>query len=1150
MTSQQNRALRFARCFLVSLTAIVFLASPLLGQANTSSLSGTVTDSSGAVIPGAVVLLRDEGTKMEHTVSTTNTGSYTFPNLAPATYTVKVDAKGFQSQVQQGTQIDPSIGRKLDFSLTVGSEASTVTVQADANVLQTESASVGQLVSSEQVKSIQLNGRSPIYLSQLEPGVSRNAPLSSFNFAIDYSGPVVNGARGNESLLTLDGAPMVRTRANGTQIGVADVDTISQVQILTTSYPAQYGETSGGLIQLVPRSGTSDFHGSAYEYLRNSFLNANTWTRNQSNQPALRDHPSPFRFNQFGWSLNGPVIVPHLFNSSRQKLFFLAAQEYLRYRQNTTQTGKVPTALMRQGNFSELLTSNIFYQGTVQLKDPTTGAVYLNNQIPQGELSQNGLALLNAYPAPNAANSGYNWQASAAAPQNQRKDTLIIDYAPADAHHLRFSLLNYNLTRIIPFASNFNLLPQVSDLPDQIGVLRYTWTINPRLVNNLSFSASADHSTVTIDLSSGLYDRTRVGLNYPYLFSASDKLIPNKLPTINLANFTTLTGLPYPSHSGGVILNLADNLTKVIGTHTVTVGGLWQRSSENNFDQISVDSNTPGATNNQNGQFVFTDTHIGHPTSKAAVGNAALGLFDTYGEIGQKSYTVFQANMYEFFAQDQWRATPKLVMEYGGRYSIMQPYSALWGNQSVFSTSSYDPSLAPTVNPATGSISGGDRYNGIVIPGSGFPDSARGHVPANIIDGTYSRLFRGFNSGYSKTIWSDFQPRLGVTYQVTPTTVVRAGGGRFVQRIGIADTVQLGGNAPFQPSATVTAGLVDNPGGVQRNSFPLALSSQAYNFPNPNSWSWNAAVEQEFPNVATLTLGYVGRRGLHLTQLENINQLLPGTVQANPAGEAPDALRPYRGYSTILQDTNAGSSTYHGLQLNARRRLTKGLLFGVAYTWSKSLDFGSTPGFLLPNYYNPSINYAPSDFDIRNVFVASYVWNIPYGLHSDARVVRTALANWQLSGVTQVQSGVPFNVRTGDDFAGVGPGSGAQRWTKSSTPKVLKQFSGNGVIGHWFDPTVFSRPLAGTFAPRGTRNAVYGPGFQSWNIALLKNFQILPNHDNHVVTFKAEAFNFTNHPNYDTPDTNPTSGTFGQVTQKGNTYPSERQMQFSLRYQF
>jgi hypothetical protein len=1132
------------------LAFLMLMPAPAGAQADSSSLSGTVTDPSGAVVPNARVTIHNDANGQERTVQTNGSGAYTVTNLPAGDYTVRVEAPGFGTVVQKGTHLDPNIGSRYDASLKTGESSTTVTVQADANALQTESAAVGQLVTSEQVKSIQLNGRNPIYLSQLEPGVARNAPLSSFNFSPDFTGPYINGARSNESMLTLDGAPMIRTRANGTTVGVGDVDSISQVQILTTTYPAQYGGTSGGVIIQVPKSGTSDFHGTAYEYLRNSFFNANTWTRDQSDQTLLNGHPPPFRFNQFGWNLGGPVIIPHVFNRSKQKLFFMAGQEFLRYRQNATQTGIVPTALMRQGNFSELLGPNIFYQQPVQLVNPSTGQPYPNNVITSG-LSPNGLALLNAYPAANeSGNSAFNWEASEPYPQNQRKDTLVLDYIPAEAHHIRFSLLNYNYNQVSPFSSGFTQLPQVWNWPNQVGIVHYTWTINPTTVNDATFSASADHVTITNNLSSGLYNRNLYGINYPYLFSAAQKETPDKIPTIEIANFTTVDGGPYPSHSGGPIFNFADNLTKVIGTHTLVFGGVWQYSGENDNDQISVSSTTPGATNNQNGQFIFTDTRTGHPTSNAAVANAALGLFDTYGEIGQKTYTLFRGHMYEGFGQDQWRATSRMVLEYGVRYSVIQPYYALWRNQSVFDPKSYNPASAPTVNPITGYTSGGDPYDGVVIPGSGFPSSAQGHVPANILNGQYQGLFRGYGASYSKTVWSDIQPRFGITYQLGPTTVVRAGAGRFVQRLGVSDQVQVGGNAPFQDSETVTAGSVDNPGGAGANSLPLALSSQAYNFPNPEAWGWNATLEQDVPKFATLTVAYVGRRGIHLSELENINQLRPGTVQANPNVTAQDALRPYQGFSTILQDTNAGSSIYHSLQVNLKRRMTKNVLFGVAYSWSKSMDSGSGPGYELPNYYNPAPNYGPSDFDIRNILVVNYVWNIPYGTNASNRLVRSTLGNWQVSGVTQAQSGIPVQIGTGDDFAGVGPGAGTQLWDVTRTPHIEKHFSGNGSSGYWFDPTVFVQPAPGTLAPRGTRNLVYGPGFQSWNMALIKNIHIIPSHENHVLTFKAEAFNFTNHPNWDAPDSNPTSGTFGQITSKGNTYASDREMQFSLRYEF
>ncbi len=1130
---------------------LLFAPTAAYAQADSSSLSGTVTDASGAVVPNAKVTAHNEGTNQDRSVTTSQSGSYTIPNLPTGNYTVRVEAQGFSSAVQQGTHVDPNIGARYDVALKTGQTSTNVTVQADTNALQTESASVGQLVTREQVKSIQLNGRNPQYLAQLEPGVSRNASISSFNFGPDNSFHI-DGARVQDTLTTLDGAPMVRTRGNTYSIGVSDVDTTSQVQILSTDYPAEYGRSDSGQIRMVPKSGSSQFHGAAYEYLRNSFFNANTWLRNQTpNQPLISGHPNPFRYNQFGWNLNGPGYIPGLFNVSKQKLFFLAGQEYVRYRQDATNTGKVPTTLMRQGNFSELLGPNIFTSKPVQLVDPRTGAAIPGNIIPAGRLSPNGLGLLNAFPTPNATgSSSYNWVASAPFPENQRKDTLVLDYVPAQAHHLRFTVLNYNYDYTTPFPGNFDRTPELWHWPNEVGVLNYTWTISPTLINQAVFSASADHITISY-ASDALLDRSQYGINYPFIYPSSQKLVPNKIPTIDIADFTTLDGQPYPSHSGGVITRVGDNLTKVLGNHTIKFGGSWERDGENDFDQISVNS-TPGSTNNQNGQFAFQDgAQGGVPTSGAAVANAALGQFYSYGEIGQKSYTLFRTNSYEAFAQDSWRATAKLLLEYGVRYAVNPPFYASWGNQSVFDPRSWNPALAPTVDPATGLTSGGDPLNGVVIPGSHFPTSAQNHVPADILNGQYNRLFRGYGRNYSRTVYSDIQPRLGFTYEATPNTVVRGGAGRFVQRLPVTDAVQLGGNAPFQPSSSVTGGSIDNPGGAGTASYPIQLSSQPYDLPSPEAWSWNFTVEQEIPSVATVTAAYVGRKGIHLQQLENINQLRPGTTQANP-GVQPDALRPYRGFASIEQDPDKGSSMYNALQVNLKRRLSKGFLFGVAYTWAKSLDSGSDQTYQLPNYYDPSTNWGPSDFDIRNTLVVNYVWDIPFASNAPSGLVRHTLGNWQVSGTTQAQTGQPFTVSTGDDFAGVGPGAGAQRWDIASKPLISKNFPANTGSGPalGFPPTVLVPRAPGTLAPRGTRNEFYSPGFQSWNIALQKNIHVIPQLENHVVTFRAEAFNFTNHPNLDTPDINPNSGTFGKVTTKGQTYGSDRQMQFSLRYEF
>jgi hypothetical protein len=1137
--------------FLTTILAVSLIVGQpqLQAQSDTTSVSGNITDSTGAGIPHATVTVRNEATNAERATTADDVGFYTITNLSPGDYTIRIEATGFESFIQTTNHIDPNNGARINAALKVGSQSTTVTIAANGNTIQTETATVEQLVTEEQVQSIQLNGRDPLYLAQLEPGVRRGSSMTSFGFSLD-NGLNINGSTYRNNGMTLDGAPMVRSRGDGDSVGVADVDATSQVQVLATSYPAEYGRASGGIIRIVPKSGTSELHASAFEYLRNSFFNANTWVRKSSTTASIADHPPAFTYNQFGYNANGPVYIPHLsFNHARNKLFFLLGEEWVRYRHGDTATGLVPTTLMRKGDFSELLSSsNIFYGASEQIVNPTTGVAYSGNVIPSG-LSPNGLGLLKAYPAPNTSNPSYNWEDTAGYPENQRKDSVVIDYLPRENQRVRFTLLNFNYDSVSPHYGNFNRTPEEWHRPNQIGVLHHTWTINPTTVNEAFASVSVDHVKIGYDLATGLYDRTNYGIDYTYLYSASDKEIPNKIPTIEIANFTTLDGGPYPSRSGGVIWDFSDNLTKVLGKHTLKFGFLMERESENDFDQINVSSTTPGATNNQNGQFVFTDTRGGEPSSNVAVANAALGLFDTYGEIGLRSYTVFLSNMYDYFVQDSWHATPRMVVEFGLRHGIMLPYYAKWGNMSVYSPSNYSSSTAPTVSSSTGYVTGSNLYDGVVIPGTGFPGSANGHVSSSILNGSYSDLFYGYPRGYNPMIWTAIQPRVGISYSLGEKTAIRLGAGRYMDRLGISDNVHLGGNPPFQPSATVSYGSVDDPGGNGTNNYPINMTSYAYHFPSPEAWSWTLTAERDLSKLGIFSLGYVGRRGIHLQHLENINQLQAGTTYAN-SGINTDALRQYKGFSVIQQQTNSGRSIYHALEANLKRRVNNGATIGIAYTWSKDLDTASDSGTNIPNHYDPMEYYGPADYDTRQMMVINYVWDIRYGADLANPMFRTALSKWQVSGTMQFQSGTPQSVATSDDYAGVGPGSGSQLWDITGPIQMYRKSSPNNTNAnaYWFSTSPFSQPADGTFAPRETRNQVYGPGFQSWNIAMQKTIPL--GSDRNLLKFRAEAFNFTNHPNLDNPNVTPTSSTFGKVTGKGSTYASDREFQFGLRYQF
>ncbi|PYV17938.1 MAG: TonB-dependent receptor, partial [Acidobacteria bacterium] len=541
--------------------------------------------------------------------------------------------------------------------------------------------------------------------------------------------------------------------------------------------------------------------------------------------------------------------------------------------------------------------------------------------------SPNGLGILSAYPMPNLTTpigGNKNWFFNATHPQRQRKDTLAVDVNLTDNQRLRYRREYYAFFEYQPLDGGTNETPKFFNRPNFTNSFDYTWVISPTKVNEVLLTLSHDRVLIPVDAAHFL-DRTTVGLNYPYIFPGTEKEIPTRIPTVNMTNFSTLSGGPYPSHSAGPIADVSDSFTWTRGNHTLKFGGLYEWQGENDNDEINVQA-CPTCTNNQNGQFSFTDSESGG--TGAAVANAAIGLFNTYSEIGHRAYTIFRGNMWEGFAQDSWSATRKLHLDYGVRYTVIVPYHADWGNMITFDPAFYDPNNAVTVDPATGLITGrptiDQLYNGMVIPGNSFPSSANGRVPADILS-IYNFLHKGLPNHYSDIQWGDIQPRLGIAYSFNDKTVLRAGAGRFITRLGVSDSIFLGvgGNPPFQPNPSVSLGCVDNPKGSSAtctrpdggtSSVPLVVTTQSLAFKNPEAWGWNVTLERQMPWQSFLSVGYVGRRGLHLQREADINQPTLAVVSANP-GVNINALRPYKGFGSIRETDNVASSRYNSLQV-------------------------------------------------------------------------------------------------------------------------------------------------------------------------------------------------------------------------------------------
>jgi hypothetical protein len=492
---------------------------------------------------------------------------------------------------------------------------------------------------------------------------------------------------------------------------------------------------------------------------------------------------------------------------------------------------------------------------------------------------------------------------------------------------------------------------------------------------------------------------------------------------------------------------------------------------------------------------------------------------------------------YDIYAQDSWKPARNLTLELGLRYSLWQPWGVNNGAMASFDSRFYTPATAPVIDRTGGFLVSGDRFNGIVLPGDGPSADALAQFPSL---SSLQRLYHGLPNGFSETPKNGFQPRLGFAYAMNERTTLRAGVGRFLNRVQINTTAAYGFNPPLSEMQTVINGAVASPGGAAVRNFPLVMAMQSPDFTNPVSWAWNATVDRELMWQMRGTVSYVGRSATNLERARNINQLQAGTIQANPGANA-NALRPYLGYSTITLYDTTGRSRYNALQTQVERRSTS-FGFSVSYTYSRTTDNGAGRNDLLPNAFDDSGYYGISDLDRPHVLVSQAHYRFPR-LESAPMAMREVLGGWDLSGILQAQSGAPFDVRTTVDIAGVGPGSGNQFYNTVGNPDALRtEWDPTTNRAIWFDKTAFAAPATGTYATNFEKNFLRQPGFWEVNMSLRKAFALGP----HRLDVRLEAFNVLNRQRLGNAVTNPTLADFGSIT----SLVGNRTMQFGVQYVF
>jgi hypothetical protein len=1105
---------------------ILIFSQSITAQFGTGEISGMVTDPSGAAIARASVKIRNEANGQSKAIFTDDQGRYTGLDLLAGNYTVEVNARGFKGYERTSVGLVTGGHVAVNVILQLGAVSETVEVAGSAAQVETLSAQVGKVVEGRLFQDIPLNGRNPTSMMLLKAGVSSTAAANAFRPTSDARSYYILGSRAENENLTLDGVSMLNGRNNLKGVELVSVDAVAEANILTSTYPAEFPRAGGGQVQFITKSGTKEYHGTLFDYLRNDAFDARSF------QTASKQK---LRYNQYGFSLGGPVSIPKIYNRDRESLFFFANTEFITRRAQNIDLSVVPTVLERSGDFNG---SRLF----ACPKDGQGGAPFPGCVVPASRLSPNGNALLNLFPLPNVfGQPSFNNRLVSPALEDVRSSTFRVDYLTGSTRIFWRGLdtVDHSYGNR---PTNFPVAPTNGQTIGRSTALTVTSTVSPNKLNSFRFGASARTDLTQVKPYTGSfqdYSRSKLGINFPYLFG-NDKENPDKVPTLIVSGLSLMDGTPYPARDGMPNWQFQDDFSWIHGAHTIKFGAYFEYVGQNNLDQINI-STAPGSGNNQNGTFRFAASP-GNPFSTGnALADVLVGRFDSYSEIGPKSYTLERIWSREFYVQDSWKISSRLSLEFGLRYAFWAPEHSLWGNFAMFYPSFYDPKQAVQVNPTTGQVveGSGNRYNGIVLPGNGFPDSAKGHVRFASNPAAAS-LFHGLPDTISTADQNMFQPRFGLSWDVTGhgTTSIRMGGGVFNSRYFFNDATLLGGNPPLQDQVVVTTGSVDNPGGTSvAPLFPLAVTMQDPHIRQAVTYDYSLTLQRQLPASFILEAGYVGKLSRHLPSFININQLAPGTLQAN-RGLNAEALRPYLGFSSILYEGNRSSSDYNAMTASLERRFHKGLTFQAAYTFSRSIDDASDKRDVAMISTNLRSNRGLSTFDRTHLLAISYVYEAPFFKSGNWRMLRPAFAGWQFSGMAVLQSGLPTSVFVNSDIAGVS-GGGTQRANVIGNGTLDK---GDRTYNHYFNTAAFTAPVAGTFGNSG-RDNLRMPGTRNWDLSVSKRF---PFAEKKNIQIRGDLFNVLNHLSYNSIQTTLGNAAFGSI----NGADPARVIQVALRLEF
>jgi len=1156
---------------LMTALASLCLFSCLSFAQTLGEITGDVTDPSGAAIPSATVTVTNIGTNVTRQTTTNTSGIYVFPDLVPGTYDVKVDASGFGVSLKSKVILEVQQTARIDFALQVGHSTETVEVAANAATLTTESATVGTVVEEKRIMDLPLNGRSYFSLVALSPGVTTGfvpaaqaaGRLGGTRAALTIA---VTGGRSTWENYTLDGVTNTDIDFN-TYILQPSVDALQEFKVQSGIYPAEFGRELGQ-VNAATKPGTNEFHGALWEFLRNDVLDAKAYdfasaTRSATNPPPVK---APYRQNQYGFELGGPIWIPKIFNG-KNRLFFMSNFEEYNSRQTTPAIITTLPAAMRNGDFSSILPAGyVLYNPTTRVGSTISQVVasqtpFSGNMIPASMISPGSVLLLSKwYPLPNLSQTTpglpyNNYQYGLNIPTDKNTLTARIDFAESStsqwfgrySHNEESTLLNTG---------------QITDDGETLYTLASQWvlsnvrTFSPTKVNEARFGYNSMFNNITQQLAGK--ENVNKELNMPVQPTDPNSYgVPNISLAQNLASFGNPTSSPFQINNR--YFEGVDNFSWIAGKHSFRFGGEYRY---NQFPQVGNEF--------PRGQFYFSSQYTNQvtPTGGGTGGytGADLLMGDTYDAIVAVSLAKadFRNSEWATYFDDTWRVSSKLTLTLGLRWEVAQPLLDGAGLQPNIQLQQPLPNQANVSNLAlhpvyvrTGS---GDFYQGINFRYAPYW-SANGGIPGSpplqtVRDGRLGN--RLINTNYR-----DFAPRFGVAFSPNNQWVIRTGFGIFYSqesKNSIFDLARgMGGRATTLAPTTWAAPTFTYTNFINTASLPVTIPiglswGAAQHLPDSSSLQYILNVQRTLGKSTIAELGYIGSLSRHLDFLLNENQ---GIV--NPALPAVKRLPyPEFGASGIQYLMAAANGDYNAFSAKLTQRIGSNLNALFAYTWSRSLDDTSAIRGTVGADFSPqnalcptSCEYGPSDFNIPQRFVASVLYMLPFGTGqrflNHPGVVNQVVGGWQLSTITTLQSGGPVDTSSWDS-AGTNFISNATRLNcVAGVNPVLPGNNSNG----WFNPAAFSNTVAGTFGNCG-RNNLRGPWLGNEDVSIVKYFAI---REKKSLEFRTEMFNAPNHVeltengqlSWGNGSSAKPSATFGRITAIQNPM---RQIQFALKFSF